>query len=524
MSFIVENPHYDKRWLILGLIGAAQFMVAADVTIVNIALPTAQRDLGFSDDLRQWIVTAYALTFGALLLFAGRLSDLFGRKATLVTGLLGFAVASAVGGAAQSFGMLVAARVAQGACGALLAPAALALLTTTFTDERERGKAIAVFGTIATSGLAVGLLLGGILTETLSWRWTLYVNLAIAVPATLMALRLLVNQAQPRRPPLDVVGTLTASVGLFALIYGFSSAERSSWDDPVTIATLATSIVLLAVFVTVQSRAAHPLLPLRVPGDRTRGGANLAIGLTFVGMFAVFLFLTYYLQQIKGFTPIEAGLAFVPMTLAVMAAGLTVNTQLLHRIGPRPLLVLGLLLGGAGMLWLAQLQPSSPYAEYVLPALIVLGAGVGTIMAPAVASATYGLDPADSGVASALVNAVQQVGGAVGLALMSTIAASATTSFAHGKPPSPETTAQASVHGYTVAFYVAAGIFLVAALLCGSIVRNVLIGSNDSQQVEPDHDPAPSTLGTDHPPPSDSERDGTDYRDGYLRSGTGDLA
>lgn len=490
MSPTPKNPHYARRWLILGLVGVAQLMVAADVTIVNVALPSAQHDLGFSDDLRQWIVTAYALAFGSLLLLGGRLSDVFGRKRALVGGLLGFALASAAGGAAESFGMLVAARVAQGAFGAMLAPAALAVLTTTFTDERERGKAIAVFGTIATSGLAIGLMLGGVLTESLSWRWALYVNLAFAVPAALVGLRLLVDEARPARPPLDLAGTLAASAGLFALIYGFSGAERGSWGDPVTITTLAAAAVLLAAFAAIQSRIAHPLLPLRVPGDRTRGGSYLAIGLTFVAMFAVFLFLTFYLQRIKGFTPIEAGLAFVPMTLAIMAAGITLNTMLLHRIGPRPLLVLGLVLGGSGMLGLAQLDPSSAYLGHVLPALIVLGLGVGAVMAPAVASATFGVAPADSGVASALVNAVQQVGGAVGLALLSTIAASAAASFAEGRPPTPEIAAEASVHGYTVAFYVGAGVFLLAAVLCGSIVRSVRVESEDGLTVEPEHDPA----------------------------------
>src|SRR5215207_9490465 len=273
------NPHHERRWLILGVIAIAQLMVVLDATIVNIALPSAQRDLGFTDDSRQWIVTAYALAFGSLLLLGGRLGDLFGRKWAFAGGLLGFAAASSVGGAAGSFEVLVAARVAQGAFGALLAPAALAVLSTTFTDPHERGKAFGVYSAVAGGGAAVGLLLGGILTETLSWRWCLYVNLLFAIPAALAAMRLLVNEARHDRPPLDLPGTAAASLGLFALVYGFANSEMESWGDPVTIAMLVASALLLATFVAIESRVAHPLLPLRIVRDRTRGGVYLGLAL-----------------------------------------------------------------------------------------------------------------------------------------------------------------------------------------------------------------------------------------------------
>src|SRR5215217_3504784 len=262
-----RNPHHEKRWLILGVIGIAQLMVVLDATIVNIALPSAQKDLGFSDDSRQWIVTAYALAFGSLLLLGGRLGDLFGRKWTFVAGLLGFAIASAIGGAAQSFGVLVGARAAQGVFGALLAPSALALLALTFTDPGERGKAFGIFGAIAGGGSAVGLLLGGILTEWLNWRWCLYVNLLIAVPAALAALRLIENVGHPQRPRLDIAGTALATSGLFALVYGFSNSEMNSWGHPMTIIALALAVVLLTPFAFVESRVDHPLLPLRVVAD-----------------------------------------------------------------------------------------------------------------------------------------------------------------------------------------------------------------------------------------------------------------
>jgi EmrB/QacA subfamily drug resistance transporter len=474
------NPHHEKRWLVLAVIGVAQLMVVLDATIVNIALPSAQRDLGFSDDSRQWIVTAYALAFGSLLLLGGRIGDLFGRKWAFIAGLLGFAVASAVGGAAGSFGVLVAARAAQGAFGALLAPSALALLSTIFTDRDERGKAFGIYGAIAGGGAAVGLLLGGILTETLSWRWCLYVNLLFAVPAALAALRLLVNQAQANRPPIDVPGTLTATSGLFALVYGFSNSETHSWTHPLTIVMLAASVVLLAAFVWIESRVAHPLLPLRVIADRVRGGAYLAIGIAGIAMFAVFLFLTYYLQLTKGFSPIETGLAFLPMTAAIMVTATSVNIRFLQRIGPRPLLVLGMVLGSGAMVWLAQLEPGSSYVGHVLPALLVLGVGLGNIFAPAFATATYGVDPHDTGVASAMVNTMQQVGGSIGTALLSSIFASAVTSYVESHPRTPQVLGDAAVHGYTVAFWIAAGVFALGAVVVAITMPPIRVATHES--------------------------------------------
>ncbi|EHN09393.1 putative transmembrane efflux protein [Patulibacter medicamentivorans] len=466
-----QDPHHARRWLILAVIGIAQLMVVLDATIVNIALPSAQHDLGFSDDSRQWVVTAYALAFGSLLLLGGRLGDLIGRKRIFIVGLLGFALASAVGGAAGSFGVLVAARAAQGLFGALLAPAALGLLSTTFTDPDERGKAFGVFGAIAGSGAAIGMLLGGVLTEWLSWRWSLYVNLLFAVPAAIAAFRLLHEQTPAERPRLDIPGTVAASAGLFSLVYGFSHAETDGWGNGGTIAFLAAGVALLAGFVLIELRSKHPLLPMRVVLDRSRGASYLAFGLASVAMFGVFLFLTYYLQQTLGFSPIETGLAFLPISAAIMVTATTVSTKVFPRTGARPLVPTGMLLGAAGMIYFTGLGTDSSYAAHVLPGLLVMGVGMGLIFAPAMATATLGVDRSDAGVASAMVNTAQQVGGSVGTALLSTLAASATTSFAEGRARTPQVMAEAAVHGYTTAFWWSAGIFLVGAIVTGTLLR-----------------------------------------------------
>jgi EmrB/QacA subfamily drug resistance transporter len=468
-----NGSQFERRWWILAVIGVAQLMVVLDTTIVNVALPSAQRALHFSNDNRQWIVTAYALAFGSLLLLGGRIGDLFGRKWTLIGGLVGFSIASAVGGAAGSFAMLVGARAAQGAFAAILAPSALALLSTTFENIDERRKAFGVYGAIAGAGGATGLLIGGVLTQAFSWRLTLFVNLAIALPVALAALWLLVNERRDERPALDLPGTATASLGLCALVYGFSNAETHSWSDPTTIITLIASAVLLSTFVALESRAAHPLLPLRILGDRARGGSYLAVGLIGAGMFGAFLFLTYFLQNTKGYTPIQTGLAFLPLPAAIVATSMIVQNVLLKRVGPRPLMTFGLLLGASAMAWLAQLTPSAGYGGQVLPALLVLGVGMGATGAPAMFTATYKIPRADPGVASAMVSTMQQVGGAVGASALSTIFASAVSSYAHTHTPSPQLTSAAAVHGYTTAFWVAAAIFAAGAILVGSLVPSI---------------------------------------------------
>ncbi|MTD44626.1 DHA2 family efflux MFS transporter permease subunit [Conexibacter sp. W3-3-2] len=483
MSPTTATAH-KHRWLILAVIGIAQLMVVLDATIVNIALPTAQADLGFSDDSRQWIITAYALAFGSLLLVGGRLGDLYGRKNVFIAGLVGFAAASALGGMAGSIGVLIAARALQGVFGALLAPAALSLLSTTFTDPAERATAFGVFGAIAGAGAAVGLLLGGILTEYLSWRWCLYVNLLFALPAAAAGVALLVagREHADTSTRIDVPGALTATAGLFAIVFGFSSAETRSWGDPVTVVALVLGVVLLVAFVLVERRVAHPLLPLRVVRDRNRGGAYLAVAVVGAGMFGVFLFLTYFLQQSLGFSPVETGLAFLAMTVSIMVSSTAATMRLVPRFGMRPLVVGGMLLGGAAMVFFTGVSADSTYLRDVLPGLVVIGLGVGFIIAPAMSGATLGVRASDAGVASAMVNTGQQIGGSIGTALLSTLAASATSSRLEGVRPTPELVGQAAIHGYTTAFWWAAGIFFLGAVVSAL----VLDGSRA---------PAPATTG-----------------------------
>jgi EmrB/QacA subfamily drug resistance transporter len=466
------NPHHARRWLILGVIAVAQLMVVLDATIVNIALPSAQDALGFSDGASQWIVTSYALAFGSLLLLGGRIGDLFGRKRVFVVGLLGFAGASVLGGLAENFTVLVAARALQGVFGALLAPGALSLLTTTFTEPGERAKAFGVFGAVAVGGAAIGLLLGGILTEYLSWRWCLYVNLLIAIPAALAAQALLHNEVPATKAKLDLPGTVTASTGLFAIVYGFSNAHTDSWTAPLTLTMLVAGVLLLVAFVAIQQRSSSPLLPLRVVLDRDRGGSFLAMVLAGAGMFAVFLFLTFYLQNTLGFSPIKTGLAFLPMTGTIIIAATSATVKLLPKVGPRPLIGVGMVTAAVGLVSLTAVGVDTAYASHVLPGLLIMGAGMGLVFSSAMATATFGVDPQDAGVASAMVNTMQQVGGSIGTALLSTIAASATTGALAGQAPSQELVSAAAVHGYTTAFWWAAAIFATGAVLCTALLSS----------------------------------------------------
>ncbi|MFF7338929.1 MFS transporter [Streptomyces sp. NPDC008163] len=460
-----REDHPSHRWWVLGVIGLAQLMVVLDATIVNIALPSAQQDLGFSDGNRQWIVTAYALAFGSLLLLGGRIADLVGRRVVFLTGLVGFAGASAIGGAAPSFEILVLARALQGVFGALLAPAALSLLTTTFTVPKERAKAFGIYGAIAGAGGAVGLLLGGVLTEYLDWRWCLYVNLAFAFLAFVGGWRLLTAGAPADRPRLDIPGTLLVSAGLFCIVYGFSEAESHAWSSPLTWGFLVAGAVLVAAFAWWQTRAAHPLLPLRVVLDRDRAASFLAMFISGGGMFGVFLFLTYYLQKGLGYSPVSTGLAFIPMVACMIASSVTTTNVLLLRFGAKPIVPTGMGIAAAAMVWLTALDLNSSYAAHVLPPLLCLGIGLGAVFATVMNLATAGVGPRDAGVASATVNTSQQVGGSIGTALLNTLATTAATNYLVGRRPTPSAVAQAQLESYATAYWWSAGFFALGLVV-----------------------------------------------------------
>src|SRR5579862_8053709 len=467
----------DRRWLILGVIGLAQLMVILDLTVMNIALPSAQRALNFTTADRQWVVTAYTLAFGSLLLLGGRLSDLLGRKVTFMIGLVGFAGVSAIGGASVNFTMLIIARACQGAFAAILVPSALSLLTTTFTEQKDRGKAFGIYGAIAVAGGAVGLLLGGALTEYLSWRWTLYVNLIFAGVAFTGGALLLQRQPSTARPKLDVPGVVLVSSAVFCLVYGCSNAATHSWGSASTYGFLASGVALLAVFALWQGRADHPLLPPRVVLDRNRAGAYLSMFITGAGLFGTFFFLTYYMQETLRYSPLVTGIAFLPISAGSALTSNISTIVLMPRFGPKPLVGFGMLTASGAMVWLAQLGPHTGYAAGLLGPLILVAVGMGMVIAPAINTGTFGVAPQDAGVASATVTVGQQLGASVGTSLLNTIFASAVASYIAGHLAaarligSQALSGLAFAHGYDTAFWWVAGIFAVGAVVGGTLLR-----------------------------------------------------
>ncbi len=471
-----------RRWYVLGIVGLAQLMIVLDITVMNIALPSAQHALHFSNADRQWVITAYSLAFGSLLLFGGRLGDLFGRKVVFLTGMIGFAVASAVGGASVNLAMLLASRACQGAFAALLAPAALSLLTTTFSDPRERGKAFGVYGAIAGGGGLVGLLLGGVLTEYLNWRWCLYVNLLFAgLGAAGAAVLLQRHRRGAGQAQLDIIGVVLGSASMFCLVYGFANASTHNWHTPSTWGFLAAGVVLLVAFAIGQARVAHPLLPPRVVLDRNRGGAYLTVFVVGAAMFGLFLFLTFYMQTTLGYSPVVTGLAFVPAIAMLMLFAQISNIVLMPRIGPKPLIGFGLLIAAGAMAWLTRIGVHSSYVSAVLGPLLLSGVGLGLSVAPAFNTGTFGVAASDAGVASATLNVGQQLGGSIGTALLNTIATSAAATFvaSHLSPATAASPtaraavrASAAVHGYSTAFWWTAAIFAAGAIACGAILRS----------------------------------------------------
>ena len=469
-----------RRWAALVFVSMAQMMVALDATIINIALPSAQRALHISDAGRAWVVTAYTLAFGGLLLVGGRVADALGRKRAFAVGLVGFAAASAAGGAAPGFGALVAARGAQGAFAAVLAPTALSVLAVTFTEPKERAKAFAVFGAIAGTGGAVGLLLGGVLTEYVQWRWCLFVNVFIALGALAGSLAVLGDgQVGPVRRRFDAAGATLVTTGLVAVVYGLSQAASKGWASASFVVPAVAGAGLLAAFLVVESRVGEPLLPLHILGNRDRAGTYLAIALAVLGMYGLFLLLTYDFQVVLGYSPARAGVAFLPLSATVMLSSTVLARRLLPRVAPRALVVPGLMLAAAGMATLTRLHADSGYAAHVLPAELLIGLGMGLVFVPAFSTATAGVAPRDAGVASAMVNTAQQIGASLGTALLNTVAAGATAAYlavhvhAHVDVSGGAVRAHVAaglVHGYATAAGWAAGILLAAALAAGVLI------------------------------------------------------
>jgi EmrB/QacA subfamily drug resistance transporter len=466
-----SDPTTDpKRWIALVVIGIAQLMVVLDASIVNIALPSAQKDLGISDADRQWVVTAYTLAFGGLLLLGGRIADFVGRKRTFIIGLLGFAGASALGGIASTAELLFAARALQGAFGALLAPAALSLITVTFTESKERARAFGVFGAISGGGAAIGLILGGVLTEYASWRWCLGVNVPIAIATALAAIPIVRESKAGGNTSYDVVGAILATVGLVGLVYGFTEAAKPDvgWTAGSTVVILVVSVLLLVAFVVWEQRVKNPLLPMRIALDRNRGGSYLVFLLVGAGLFAMFLFLTYYFQLTLGYSALKSGFAFLPFSGGIIiSAGIV--SQLLPKLGPKPLMVGGLIVATLGMFWLTQIEMQSSYLSHVLPSELLISVGMAGVFIPASSTALVGVGSHDAGVASALLNTTQQIGGSLGTALLNTIYASAVTGFVAANLTDPadarRVQGEAFLSGYHTAFFWG-GILLVLALIC----------------------------------------------------------
>jgi len=452
---------FAGRWRALGVVAVAQLLTALDATIVNIALPTAQQDLGFGDGRRQWVITAYTLTFAGLLLIGGRIADRVGRRTALLGGLGGFALASAIAGTAPTFEVLIAGRALQGTCAAVLAPTALSSIAVMFTDGRERGRAFAVYGAVASSGAIVGLVVGGALTELVSWRWCLLVNVLFALGALLAGTRLLPRDEPHPGVLLPFVSAALATAGLAGLVYGAANAAEHGWTDPAVWGPGLAGLALLGAFALRQSHSAVPMLPLGLLADRRRVLAYVAIASGVVASFGLSLMLTYYFQAVLGWSPLHTGLSFVPLSAAVSASGYVVSGTLARTVPARWLVAGGLTLAAAGIGLLATLDLGSGYLTTVLPAMVLLGLGMGGIFTPAIQLVTSGVAPRDAGVAAAVANVAMQVGGSLGVAVLNSIAVAATRTYVGSADPRA-----ALVHGYaTAAGWVAAALVVVVVLV-----------------------------------------------------------
>ena len=453
------------RWRALFVIAIAQLMVVLDSSIVNIAIPSAKIDLGITDANQSWVITSYTLAFGSLLLLGGRISDFIGRKKSFIIGLLGFAGASALGGLAQSQEILFASRALQGAFGALLTPAALSLINVTFTIPKERARAFGVYGAISGGGAAIGLILGGALTEFASWRWCLWVNVPIAIIAVLFAFPFVHESKAGGEHSYDLPGTVTATLGLLSLVYGFTKAAKDGWATTSTLNFFGIAGILLVAFFLIQKNVKNPLLPLRIITERNRGGSYLGSMMVGAGLFSMFLFLGLYLQVILGYSPLKTGFAFLPFSIGIIIfAG--VASQLLPRVGPKPLIIWGLIQSTAGLYLLTFITPETAYVTHVLPSLLIMSTGMALVFIPISTAALHGIGGRDSGVASAALNTSQQIGGSLGTALLNTIAATSAANYLVNNPGlGDKANTFALTHGYTASFKAGAAMLMVGAFV-----------------------------------------------------------
>jgi EmrB/QacA subfamily drug resistance transporter len=472
-----------NRWLVLVLVCIAQFMVVLDATIVNVALPSIQRGLHFTPASLQWIVNGYTLMFGGFLLLGGRLSDLLGRQRLFIAGVIVFTCASLVNGIATSADVLIAGRALQGLGGALVSPAALSIVTTTFAEGRERTKALGVWSAIAAGGAAAGLVIGGFLTETLSWRWVFFVNLPIGIAAALLSLRFVPNSRAEERPATyDVAGAVTVTGGLLVLVYAIVKAQTYGWGSAKTLGLFVVAVALLASFVVIERRSKAPLIRLGIFRLRSLSGSNGAMLLVASGLFAMFYFASLYLQDVLGYGPLKAGLAFVPFTLGIIV-GAGLSQVLIQRIGIRAVTFIGITMGTVGLLYFARLPAHGTYLKDLLPTIVVVSIGMGMTFVPCTLLATTNVAPEDAGLASGLFNTSQQVGGALGLAILSTLATSRTAHLLPHGTVSVAVRASALTRGYHVAFAVGAAMLAAAALVLAVTIRKRDVVQIDSGNV-----------------------------------------
>jgi EmrB/QacA subfamily drug resistance transporter len=463
------NPLPRNLGLALAVIAVAQLMVVLDATIVNIALPSIQRALHFTPTGLEWVINAYSLTFGGLLLLGGRAGDLFGRRRVFTAGIVLFTLGSLAGGFATNATWLIAARAAQGVGAAIVAPTALSLIADTFREGSERNRALGVYGAVAGAGGALGLLLGGVLTNFASWRWVLFVNVPIGLVLAFAAPRVLA--ASPGRDgKLDLPGALTATGGMVLLVYGLSHAASYSWTDSVTLLSLGLSAVLLLAFIAIESRSEHALMPFSIFAQRNRNGAYMLSLVIGVAVFGVFFFLTQFVQNILGFSPLVAGVAFLPLTAAIIITAQIV-ARLVGRFGTRPFITIGPLLVASGLFWLSQINDHTTYVTGILGPMLLIAVGMGNIFVPLTLMAVAGTTSDESGLASALLNVGQQIGGSIGIALLGTIAATATKNQLSGVIPTHAVVNHALAAGYAAGFQVAVGIALLGFVAAVVVFR-----------------------------------------------------